>query len=186
MKLSAVLLVVSDMERSRRFYENVLLQKVIMDFGDNIVFESGLSLQTKSSWPSLTGIPEDDIRFCGKDAEIYFEDDDFDLIAEHLKAAAGPGGCSTDPDSDPGSCPSYPVRYVHDIKGHPWGQRVIRIYDPDGHIIEIGESMESVIMKFLASGMTIEEAAEKSQYPEEFVKECFIKQFAPKRPGDGR
>ena len=33
------------------------------------------------------------------------------------------------------------VEYVHPIKEHSWGQRVFRIYDPDKHIIEIGENI---------------------------------------------
>ena len=42
---------------------------------------------------------------------------------------------------------------------HGWGQRVIRFYDPDGHIIEVGEDMRSVIHRFLASGMTMQEVS---------------------------
>lgn len=31
------------------------------------------------------------------------------------------------------------VRFVHPIVQQAWGQRVFRFYDPDGHIVEIGE-----------------------------------------------
>lgn len=44
---------------------------------------------------------------------------------------------------------------------HPWGQRVIRFYDLDGHLIEVGESMKLVIRRFQAAGMTPEEIARK-------------------------
>ncbi len=44
---------------------------------------------------------------------------------------------------------------------HGWGQRVIRFYDPDGHIIEVGEDMKMVINRFLDSGMTMEEVSKK-------------------------
>ena len=44
---------------------------------------------------------------------------------------------------------------------HSWGQRVIRFYDLDGHIIEVGEDMKMVIKRFLASGMTMEEISAK-------------------------
>ena len=40
-----------------------------------------------------------------------------------------------------------------------WGQRVVRFYDPDGHIIEVGEEMKTVIERFLATGMTLEEVS---------------------------
>jgi len=38
---------------------------------------------------------------------------------------------------------------------------VIRFYDLDGHIIEVGEDMKMVIKRFLASGMTMEEISMK-------------------------
>ena len=38
---------------------------------------------------------------------------------------------------------------------------MIRFYDPDGHIIEVGEDMKMVIKRFLASGMTMEEISVK-------------------------
>ena len=44
---------------------------------------------------------------------------------------------------------------------HTWGQRVIRFYDLDGHIIEVGEDMKMVIQRFLSTGMTMEEISRK-------------------------
>ena len=41
------------------------------------------------------------------------------------------------------------------------GQRVIRFYDLDGHIIEVGEDMKMVIKRFFATGMTMEEVSVK-------------------------
>ena len=52
----------------------------------------------------------------------------------------------------------------------PWGQRIVRFYDPDFHIIEVGEPMDAVIKRLFASGMTVEQVSEKSQYPIEYVK----------------
>ena len=45
--------------------------------------------------------------------------------------------------------------------GDSWGQRVIRFYDLDGHIVEVGEDMKMVLKRFLASGMTMEEISVK-------------------------
>ncbi len=53
------------------------------------------------------------------------------------------------------------IEYLGDVIEHSWGQRVIRFYDLDGHIIEVGEDMQMVIKRFLASGMTIEDASVK-------------------------
>ncbi|MEG2986184.1 MAG: glyoxalase, partial [Lachnospiraceae bacterium] len=33
------------------------------------------------------------------------------------------------------------IEYINRDLRHSWGQRVIRIYDLDGHIVEIGEPM---------------------------------------------
>jgi len=55
---------------------------------------------------------------------------------------------------------AYPdIEYLGDVIEHSWGQRVIRFYDLDGHIVEVGEDMKMVIKRFLASGMTMEEVS---------------------------
>ncbi len=53
------------------------------------------------------------------------------------------------------------MEYLGEVIEHSWGQRVIRFYDPDGHIIEVGEDMKMVIKRFLASDMTMEEISVK-------------------------
>ena len=62
------------------------------------------------------------------------------------------------------------MEFIHGIKEQPWGQRVMRFYDPDMHIIEVGESMESVARRFLRKGLSVEETAKRILMPEEFVK----------------
>lgn len=54
---------------------------------------------------------------------------------------------------------------MHPLKEHIWGQRVIRFYDPDGHIIEVGEDMAMVAQRFLAQGMSAEAIALRMQVP---------------------
>ena len=48
----------------------------------------------------------------------------------------------------------------------------MRIYDPDHHIIEIGESMAVIARRYLANGYSVEETAKIIQHPVEFVKSC--------------
>ena len=55
------------------------------------------------------------------------------------------------------------IQYVNRLMEHDWGQRVVRLYDPDGHLIEVGEAMDYVAKRFLAAGMTVEETAAKTQ-----------------------
>ena len=53
------------------------------------------------------------------------------------------------------------IECLGEVIEHSWGQRVIRFYDLDGHIIEVGEDMKMVIKRFLATGMTMEEVSVK-------------------------
>ena len=55
---------------------------------------------------------------------------------------------------------------------HSWGQRVVRIYDPDKHIIEVGENMKVVCRGFLGSGMTPEQVANRMNVSMKFVNTC--------------
>lgn len=42
---------------------------------------------------------------------------------------------------------------------------MVRFYDPDKHIIEVGENMKFVCKRFADSGMTNEEIAERMDVP---------------------
>ena len=148
MELKNPLLVVADMERSVDFYKRVLGLEVITDFGANKTLSGGLVLQTLETWKEFIAI--ENVVFGGNQTEIYFEEDDFDGFAEKLNVSE--------------------VEYVHPVKEHRWGQRVVRFYDPDYHIIEVGENIKSVCKRFAAEGMTPEQVAERMDVPLEFVK----------------
>lgn len=153
MKFKNPLLVVSDMEKAKKFYKDVLNLRVIMDFGANVTLTGGLCLQTKETWMGFIDAKEEDIIFGGNNAEIYFEEDDFDAFAEKLKGIDD-------------------IDYVHPVIEHRWGQRVVRFYDPDRHIIEVGENIKMVCRRFLDSGMTEEEVAVRMDVPLKFVQAC--------------
>lgn len=55
---------------------------------------------------------------------------------------------------------------------HSWGQRVIRFYDPDKHIVEVGENIIMVVRRFLNSGLSIEDIAVRMDVPIDYVKSC--------------
>ena len=150
MKLKNPMLVVTDIDKSVEFYKKVLGLHVIMDFGANKTLTGGLALQTLESWREFIGTG--DISFGSNSSEVYFEEDDFDKFADKLKK------CD--------------VEYVHLIKEHSWGQRVVRIYDPDKHIIEVGENIKAVCKRFLDSGMTPEQVAERMDVPMKFINAC--------------
>ena len=67
---------------------------------------------------------------------------------------------------------SFDVSYVHKLFEHRWGQRVVRFYDPDKHIIEVGETLTRVVLRFIESGLTAEETAVRMDIPVDFVRAC--------------
>lgn len=150
MKIKNPMLVVTDIDKSVEFYKKVFGLHVIMDFGANKTLTGGLVLQTVETWKEFIGT--DDISFGSNSSEVYFEEDDFDKFSEKLK--------------------KFDVEYVHSVKEHSWGQRVVRIYDPDKHIIEVGENIKMVCKRFLDSGMTPEQVAERMDVPMKFVNAC--------------
>lgn len=144
------MLVVTDIDKSVEFYNKVLGLRVIADFGANKTLTGGLSLQTAETYKEF--IENDNITFGGNSFEIYFEEDDFDRFLDSLE------NCG--------------IEYVHPVKEHSWGQRAVRFYDPDRHIIEVGENLKSVCRRFLDSGMTPEQVAERMDVPLKFVNIC--------------
>lgn len=152
MKLKNPLLVVNDMDKSVEFYKKVLGLHIINDFGANKTLTGGLSLQTAETYKDFIGGMN--ISFGANNFEIYFEEDDFDAFAERLK--------------------TLDIEYVHPVKEHSWGQRVVRFYDPDRHIIEVGENMKTVCRRFINSGMTPEQVAIRMDVPLKFVNSSIL------------
>lgn len=147
MKMKNPLIVVKDMEKSKAFYRDVLGLRVISDLGANAVLTGGLALQSEGSWKDFIS---KELSFGGNDSEIYFEEDNFDDFAKRLEKVSG-------------------IEYVHSVKEHKWGQRVVRFYDLDKHIIEVGENMKFVCKRFADSGMTNEEIAKRMDVPVKMV-----------------
>ena len=140
MKHVCMLISVADINAARKFYEDLFGLEVFQDYGRNIAFTCGLALQQDFDW--LVDLPKEKVIKKSNNAEIVFEEQDFDGFLNKLK--------------------EYPdIEYLGEVIEHSWGQRVIRFYDLDGYIIEVGEDMKMVIKRFLDSGMTMEEVSVK-------------------------
>ena len=107
-------------------------------------------MQTAQTYKAFIG--KEEISFGGDNFELYFEEDDFDSFAEKLKE------CD--------------VEYVHPVIEHSWGQRVVRFYDPDKHIIEVAENLTKVVQKFLNEGMSAETIAMRMDVTVDYVNSC--------------
>lgn len=117
MKLKNILIVVKDMERSKRFYHDLFGLEMILDNGGNMILTEGLVLQDEKIWKEFIGkeiIPEN------HSCELYFEERDLETFVQKLEKL-------------------YPsIQYVNRLMTHSWGQKVIRFYDLDGNLIEVG------------------------------------------------
>ena len=155
MKYICPLLVVSDMKRSRKFYEEVLGQKVKADYGENVSYEGDFAIHLESHFSGL--IDGKAISRGGNNFELYFEEDELERVAEKL-AAEG-------------------IELVHPLREQPWRQKVLRFYDPDRHIIEMGESFEHLCYRLNEEGKSAEEIMKITYMPETFVNQA-IQKFA--------
>lgn len=149
MNYGCTLIAVTNMANSKRFYCEVLGLAVVDDFGANVTLTGNIALQTADSWRQFIG--RQDLMFGGNVFELYFEEKDFDGFLRKL-------------DDMPN------IEYVHPVQEQPWGQRCVRFYDPDRHIIEVGEHMDMVVKRFLDSGLTIEETAKRMDVPVEYIR----------------
>lgn len=120
MKLKNTLIVAKDIERSKQFYEELFGLRMVIDNDGNVVLTEGLALQDEKIWREFLGR---DITQKSNSCELYFEEQDIEAFIEKLERL-------------------YPsVEYVNRLMTHSWGQRVIRFYDPDGNLIEVGTPM---------------------------------------------
>jgi uncharacterized glyoxalase superfamily protein PhnB len=86
--------------------------------------------------------------------ELYFETDELEKTIQQLN--------------------ENKIELIHEIVEQPWGQRVTRFYDPDNHIIEVGESMDSVVLRYHATGMNMEDIKRKTSMPQKFIEKIVL------------
>lgn len=163
MKCEGYMLVTRDIGASRDFYTGVIGAEVELDIGGHVIFKEGFSLLCESDWKAFAGVRDGDLSYRHNTGQLVFEVDDIAAFLRRLEGAAA-------------------IRLLHPVKEHPWGRWAVRLYDPDGHVVEVGESMKVVVTRFLKQGLSPEEAAAKSEFPLSFALAC---KDALDREGDG-
>jgi catechol 2,3-dioxygenase-like lactoylglutathione lyase family enzyme len=148
MKYICSLIAVENMELSKAFYQQVMKLKIRFDFGENVLFEDGFAIHLKSHFSSLIGGKP--ITKGSHNFELYFEFDDVDSFVEELNRQN--------------------IMFLHIVKEQPWRQKVVRFYDPDMNIIEVGESLEFLSYRLNVEGKTIEEIKVITGMPVEFIQ----------------
>ena len=116
MRLKNILIVVSDIEKSKKFYRDLFGLEVILDSDGNVILTEGLVLQDRKVWEQALNqkvVPENNA------SVLYFEESDMESFMEKLQKY------------------SESVKYATPLTELPWGQKVVRIYDYDGNLIEV-------------------------------------------------
>ncbi|MDV0446338.1 hypothetical protein MsAg5_01680 [Methanosarcinaceae archaeon Ag5] len=149
-------LFVKDAQKARSFYEGLLGMTVVADFGGlNLVFKEGFAL-----WQIMDGniIPEKLGRENIENSksvsrfELGFETEEIDDIFKTLK--------------------ENNTKFLHEMNMELWGQRTIRFYDPDGHLIEVGESMPFFLRRiYNEEGQNLEATSQRTFTPVDVLKQ---------------
>ena len=117
MKLRNVLIVVSDIEESINFYRDLFGLQVVLNNDGNVIMTEGLVLQNKNIWKDFL---EKDVVPQNNMTELYFEEKNIEDFVEKLNNSG------------------YEIQYVNELMEHSWGQKMVRFYDLDGNLIEVG------------------------------------------------
>lgn len=121
MRLKNVLITVNDMDKAIRFYKEIFGLQVILDQDGNVIMSEGLVLQDASIWKKFL---DRDLIPKNNTIELYFEEPNIEAFAKKLEES------------------EFEIEYVNELMTHSWGQRVLRFYDPDGNLIEVGTPLK--------------------------------------------
>lgn len=116
MKLKNILITVNDLEKSIAFYKNLFGLEVIANNGQTVILTEGLVLQDAKIWELSLGL---DIIPQNNACQLYFEDADIESFVQKLEHW------------------EEPISYVNKLTIQNFGKKIIRFYDPDGHLIEV-------------------------------------------------
>jgi hypothetical protein len=148
MKYVCSLIVVEDVSKSKYLYETILGQSVKSDFGENVTFHGDFAIHQKSHFQNL--INQNQISLKSNNFELYFETDELETITNKLK--------------------EIEIEFIHEIVEQPWRQQVVRFYDYDFNIIEIGERMEHVAYRLFQEGKSIGDISKITYLHEDIVR----------------
>jgi catechol 2,3-dioxygenase-like lactoylglutathione lyase family enzyme len=120
---------VKDIEISKKFYQEVIGQKVCEDYSVIVVFENNFVIHEANALLKTIykRSPITNKLKGKKNIDIYFETDDIEESYQTVLA--------------------HNARIIHGIEKQAWGQKVFRFYDPDNHILEIGEAFQIESLK---------------------------------------
>ena len=120
MRLKNFLIVVEDIERSKEFYKNIFGLDVVRDFDTNVILTQGLVLQQRLQWEQAIA---EEVTYGGNAIILYFEEYELEKFERKIEESG------------------WEISFLNRLQTLENGQKMIRLHDPDGHIIEIRESI---------------------------------------------
>ncbi len=140
----------NNLQKQREFYEIFLNQEVANDIGKCIMFKSKFSLwQLDDSFPIAKELGYTYEHIGNRNLELCFETDHFEDSVEKVILS---------------DC-----RILHNVEEEEWGQYTIRFYDPEGNLVEIGESMKCFVNRMHDGGMDIKKIEKKTGLHSELI-----------------
>ena len=126
---------VKDIDKSRLFYEKTIGLKIESDYGTIVFFENHFVIHNGNNLLKTVfkKQPFFNFRKGKRNIEIYFETNDINRSYNEIV--------------------SNNIKIIHKVEEQAWGQKVFRFYDPDMHIIEIGEAMHLDYLKAKANSV---------------------------------
>ncbi len=132
MRLICNKLMVADLAKATAFYEDVLHQEVYEVFDDMIVFKSNIALVSLSRWSEKAASFNQNVTVGFADSILHFEESHFDLYLFEIESRGD-------------------IRFLHRVVKRKNGQRLIRFFDPDNHVIEVSEANNRLPDDLMAS-----------------------------------
>jgi catechol 2,3-dioxygenase-like lactoylglutathione lyase family enzyme len=157
MKFHSTVVFVKDIEISKKFYAGFLGFSIMNDFGKNVILDNGLTL-----WEILDEHQINrKLKTHGNSNrfELYFESEDIEDQYQLLDKSG--------------------IKFLHKIHEEPWGQRTFRFFDPDRHLIEIGEPLEVFVFNMYKNGLSESQISVKSGIPLNTVSAFITKLNSP-------
>jgi uncharacterized glyoxalase superfamily protein PhnB len=133
----ATIIFVTDLIKSRNFYRDIIGLNIQKEYDTIVYFENRFTMHAAENLLSniFDEKKEQLHNFQGQNnLLIYFETDRLEKVFDEIVKS----GCEI----------------IHPIRKQAWGQKNFRFFDPDRHIIEIGEALH---LKFLSDNSYIQE-----------------------------
>ncbi len=121
MRLKNVVIVVNDIEKSKRFYKELFGLNVTLDGDENVMLTEGLVLQEANIWKQSVGT---ELYSKNNHMELYFEESDIEGLVTRLDSY------------------DEKIEYVTELTETSRGQKLVRFYDLDGDLIEVRSPMK--------------------------------------------